>query len=193
MKNKDYKFKENSFIILGIAVIFGIAVGTFFQTVSADCSQPLIHQYFAPIYSGNTVLEVFRNTFVSSAVFTAIAFLIGTSAVGLPFGIAMLIYRGFGIGVSSTLMFALNGKGAFPAVAIMILPKAMAVTVVSVLAVRELIRSSSRLFVFWKDGNDEGERKTVRLYIVKFIVLIVISIIIAAADSVINYVFSGLL
>lgn len=182
--------KGANFFLLCLPVIAGIAAGSFFGTGSEPSFW--LHQYFCPLYSGDTVLEVFRNTFAACAVFITAAFIAGLSAVGLPLGIAMLIYRGFGIGISGAVLYSRDGLNAVPEILTMLVPKSAAVVTVSVLAVRELIRLSGNIFSSTVGRKDAGAAD-LRLYGLKFAILIVFSIIISAADSAVNYIFSGLL
>ncbi|MCD8187114.1 MAG: hypothetical protein LUD57_00505 [Ruminococcus sp.] len=66
--------------LLHVAIAVGIVIGAVWISAGgrADIAgQWWVHQYFSPIYSGNTVLDVFKNTFFSSALFLAFALLFG--------------------------------------------------------------------------------------------------------------------
>ena len=65
----------------------------------------LVHQFFMPLYGGNTLFAVMKNTFFSVAAVLIAAFIGGLSAVGQPLGAALLMYRGFGIGLSAAMIF----------------------------------------------------------------------------------------
>ena len=70
----------------------------------------------------------------------------------------------------------------------LILPKAVAVIIISVLAVRELFRSSGAIFAFIVRGDTHDDsRRSFRLYCIKFAVLTVISLLISIADAALNY------
>ena len=83
--------------MLNIAVLAGVAAGAVIAVTGKGTGNPLLHQFFSPAYSGDTVLEVFRNTFLTSAIFMVALFLLGFFAFGQPLGVAMLIYSGIGI------------------------------------------------------------------------------------------------
>lgn len=77
MKNPNYSdsVKRNAFLwILFSAITAGIFAGAIYST-GHSVTSPWIHQYFLPEYSGGTIYEVFRNTFVSLGAFTVTAFL----------------------------------------------------------------------------------------------------------------------
>lgn len=151
-----------------------------------------LHQYFAPVFSGINLFEYMRSGILISIAFTAVVFLLGFFAFGQPFGIVLLIYRGFGIGASAAFMYTLYGGKAFGLILITVLPKAAALTFIAVLAVRELIRASvfSLSCWFFENGN-ESKRMSIQLYCLKFIVLAVMVIIVAAADAAVNFAFAG--
>ncbi|MDE5620045.1 MAG: hypothetical protein K2I80_05935 [Ruminococcus sp.] len=193
MKHLNYtetRKRNLSFFLLCTAVSVGIMAGAVYSA-GHSAENPWIHQYFSPAHCGGTIYEVFRNTSVSLLLFVGTAFLFGISAFGQPVGIMMLIYRGFGIGASAAYEYINKGMHAMPSVLLLILPECIAVTLISVLAVRELIRSANSLFLYLTADVSHSEM-TFRLYCLKFAVLTVISLIISVFSTVMNYIFSGL-
>jgi hypothetical protein len=132
-----------------------------------------------------------RTTFLSLVLFVFAAFLFGLSAVGQPFGLALLIYRGIGIGVSVTTLYAVFGTGSVMRVLVLVFPKALAVSAISVLAVRETVRSSNSLLSYCVKSEHDDNRNSIRLYSLKFVVLILLSLLISAADGGVNYLYSA--
>lgn len=182
-------------MLLGIFIAVGIAIGSILEVQNYEAvKSPWIHQFFSPIKCGRTPLEMFVNFFLSSGIFIGIAFFIGLFAFGQPIGIAMLIFRGIGIGVSVAGMYEVYGADAFSAIMLLILPKAAISVIIDLLAVRELIRTSNILLGFIVTGEyHDDKRRSFRLYCIKFIVLIIISLITSALDTALNYAFSYML
>lgn len=172
----------------------GVAIGSLpAVNMAGDCS-PWVHQYFSPSLCGDTVSAIFARTLLSSLIFIAAAFLSGTFVFGQPVGAALLVYRGVGIGASVSAMYAAGGLRSLPAVVVLILPFALADLFVAVIAVREVLRSSSDLLRFMVSGEKRSsERSSFRLYCIKFAVLALISFIISLAVPLMSYVFGGLL
>lgn len=172
----------------------GVAIGSLpAVNMAGDCS-PWVHQYFSPSLCGDTVSAIFTRTLLSSLIFLAAAFLSGTFVFGQPVGAALLVYRGVGIGASVSAMYAAGGLRSLPAVVVLILPFALADLFVAVIAVREVLRSSSDLLRFMVSGEKRSsERSSFRLYCIKFAVLALISFIISLAVPLMSYVFGGLL
>lgn len=180
-------------LFLSVLVAAGIIAGAVFEVKSSSSLSCWLHQYFAPAYSGSTIMQIMANTFKSSLLFVAAAFLTGFFAFGQPLGAALLVYRGFGIGASAALMYSTEGSAALPEVAVLILPKAIAVVLISILAVRELMKASGAVLAWWiSEGSRDDNRISFRLYCLKFTVLIILSFIVSAADAALNYAFSAL-
>lgn len=181
-----------SFRIYTIFIIIGVVIGSFI-TVKSDISGSLwLTQGFMSVGEDIPIYTIIKKDLIFSALFVSAAFLLGLSAVGQPFGLAMLIYRGIGIGASTAAVYALLGKRGILHITVLMIPKALAFAAISILAVRELIRSSNLLFDFYfkRDIRDDN-RNSKKLYAVKFIVLIIMSLLISAADGGISYLYSA--
>ncbi len=183
--------KNNGFFLLCLTEIVGIIIGS---CIAVSCrDNEILKQIVSPALYGTTLLEIFRSTLVSSLIFIIIAFFSGLSAFGQIFGIALIIAKGAEIGISVYFFYAEKGLSAIPAVMVLNVPKIIAVSVVAVLAVREVWRSSSEILHFLVSGERNSEHANLKLYCLKYIVLIVIIFIISIADSLMNYIFAGLL
>lgn len=190
IKITDRNRLRTGFAPLYALVIIGIIIGSMYAERGHHSENMLVHQFFMPLYGGNTLFAVMKNTFFSVAAVLIAAFIGGLSAVGQPLGAALLIYRGFGIGLSAAMMYDLFGAKAVSGVLVLILPKAVAVIIISVLAVRELFRSSGAIFAFIVRGDTHDDsRRSFRLYCIKFAALTVISLLISIADAALNYFF----
>lgn len=183
--------KNNGFFLLCLAEIAGIITGSCVSVLYAD--NELLKQSVSPALFGVTLLEIFRHTLASSLIFVITAFFCGLFAFGQVMGIALIVIKGIEIGLSSAFLYAEKGLSAFPAVMVLNVPKAIALSAVAVLAVREMWRSSSALLRFLVSGEHVPEQVSLKLYCLKYIVLIVIIFIISIADSLMNYIFAGLL
>lgn len=184
-------------VLLHAAAIAGIAAGAFAAVRYGlpDAEHELwLHQCFSPEYSGNTVLAVFWNTLKYSLIYLVGAFLLGFFSLGQPLGVGMMLLRGVGIGASVAMMYMSSGTDLLGAAAVLVLPKAMILTFLTALAVRESLKlSTSQLrIIISGDTLEEKLPRTVKLYVIKFLVLAVIAVLVSAADSVMNYIFMDL-
>lgn len=184
--------KNRTFFIFMIsALAVGIIIGSF-TAVSAEFLKdlPLANQYISPVFSGNTLLEIFRNTFLSVSGILAVIFCTGFFAAGQPLSFATLIYRGFGIGFSTAFTYMTFGKSGIYITLLFIVPKILATSVIIMLAVRESLKLSNIIYRYiFRETVQENMGKYIRLYCVKFIVLILLALITASADCGINYLF----
>ena len=151
----------------------------------------LVNQYFIPVNDRISVFALARGTFISSVVFTSSAFFFGLCALGKPFGVLLLLYRGAGIGAAVALVYSCMGKASFLALLITILPKAALFSVLAIITVRETFRRSGNIFMYCIKEEAYSENvQSFRLYCIKFIVLILLSLIISAADAGLNYLYA---
>ncbi|MDE6834371.1 MAG: stage II sporulation protein M [Ruminococcus sp.] len=181
---------KSKFLLLLPVLTAGILIGAIYTTGHA-VDNPWLHQYFIPELSGNTIYEVFRNTFVSLTAFTVTAFVMGLSALGQPAGVLMLMYRGFGIGTAVSHVYITKGLHGVPEVLVMILPECLAVAGITLLAIREQMRLSRGVFISVVSEKLHTDKKF-QLYCLEFLVLIAISFFIAVLTALMNYIFSGL-
>lgn len=181
-------------MLMCAACAAGVAIGSLPVVSTAGESCPWVHQYFSPSLCGDTVSAIFAWTLLSSLIFLAAAFLAGTFVFGQSVGAALLVYRGVGVGVSVSAVYAEAGLRGLPAVAVLILPFALADLLLAVIAVREVMRSSNELLRFMLYGEKRSsERSSFRLYCIKFAVLALFSFVISLAVPLACYVFGGLL
>ncbi len=178
-------------VLFGLATA-GIAFGALYQTMKIPEPSFWIHQYFAPVYNGTDLFGYMCRSFGAAAFFLTAAFLSGFSAVGQPFGILIMISRGFGVGASAAMMYTLHGGKAVAGMLVFVLPKAVVSLFICGLGIREVLRASSYTLSVWlPEGFREYGKIDIRLYCIKFLVLIIISLIISAGDAMINFMLAG--
>lgn len=178
--------------LLCAAMIAGIIAGSVYQAKNAAAPTVLVHQYAAPVYANANVFVYALGSFAVTSLFLAAAFLTGLFAFGQPVGAALIFYRGFGIGASAALLYGTFGAKAAAAVFLLLLPKALGYSFISIVAVRELIRASNFSLFCWISEDAPARRTSFKLYCVKFLALIFIALIISALDAAANVLFAGL-
>lgn len=172
-----------------IFIIIGIAAGAFIagryqfsDTVWID--QSLFTRAFS--------LRSSLNTFVSLFLFLAAAYLAGLFAFGRACGLALLIYRGIGIGASAAMMYDVYGTNGVLPVMFTFLPRAASAAFIAALSVRESNRNSRAILAFCTNKINSSENYiSFKLYCLRFIVLIIFSIFISAADGAILHLYSS--
>jgi hypothetical protein len=190
----DRNRSETSFLLLTAVIMAGIVIGALYSSKGQFTGSPWLGQYFIHKGDNAKALTLFLHTASSSVFFLMSVFLCGTSAVGQPLSLALLLYRGFGAGLSATCLYGGMGIKAVPAVMILLLPKAAVMLIAALLAVRESIRSSCRLAGFLINGECSDDNKScLRMYLIRFMVLASLSILISAGDALLYQLMDGLL
>ena len=161
-------------------VVAGVAVGSW-AAVRYDAAELVyINQCFLP--SGGTQIP--------ALVLGDIVF--GLCAVGQPFGIVLLIYRGIGIGAAAAAAYLSMGAGAFVTVIFVLMPKAAAFAFLAALAVRETVSYSATLFrCGLRKEENYAEKYSFRLYCIRFIVVMLLSLIISFADGAVWFIYNS--
>lgn len=180
-------------LLLFAFTALGVIAGSVYGAAHPENSSFWIHQYFVPAPDESPIPALIKVNFLSSALFITAAYLTGLFAFGQPFGFCMLIYRGFGMGFSSALTYTIFGIHALPRIMLLLLPRALGVTVISVLAVRELIRSSGSLLHSLTGGEIRDDKRSgLKHYTLKFAVLLLLSLLISLADGAVFAVYTRL-
>lgn len=178
-----------SLLFYMIFIIIGIAIGAFIAGKGRFSASVWINQMlFTQSFSWRTSLH----TFISLLLFLGAAYLAGLFAFGRACGLALLIYRGIGIGVSAAMMYVVYGKGAVLSVVFTFLPRAAAAAFIAAVSVRESVRNSRAILAFCTNKYNSSENSiSFKLYCLRFIVLIIFSIFISAADGAILHLYSS--
>jgi len=177
--------------ILYASIFFGITVGScVFAFIGRDMSHNvLFSQYISPLNSGETLFQAFKYSALTYTVYITVLMLAGFFVFGNIAGVALVIYRGTGIGIAVGSLYLTFGVKAMLLTLLLIVPKILATTVIVILAARESMRLSSKLyrFLFREDSIGDGMRKFVKLYFIKFLILELFMVLIAVLESVLNY------
>ena len=150
----------------------------------------LLNHGFIKINSGHSVADNFINSFRNTGFLIIILFILGFGAVSQPIEAFILFYRGVALGISVSYTYFHYGFKGFLIALLVILPHAVGSSIILILATRESIRSSNMFagFAFAGKGNDKANSQ-VRMYFIKFIVLLVLLVISSILDSLLSGAF----
>lgn len=162
----------------------GIAAGSFISMYIRESA--VFRRYICPELFGGSLLEIFTGTLVTLLIFLMAAFFFGLCVFGQPFGAALLICLGAECACSAALIYAEMGMSGLLSVIILNLPKTAVVSLVGILAVRELMRNSCGLLRSTINGADSPD---FRKYCMRYAVLAAVVLIISAADVLVNHFF----
>lgn len=195
----DYLYegrKKVSFFFLLFVIMAGVIAGTVLVCVKSGWDglrSIYVNQNLYKPYN-LSLAAVFARSALPICAMLLVMFISGFCAFGQPIQMFFTAYRGFAVGVSSALTYLELGIKGFPAVLIMILPFAAVSSLIVIIGSREAM-SFSGCFADFAFGRKTNEicRPDVRLYGIKFIILIAAALISAAADSVITYFLFSIL
>jgi len=181
--------RKLTLLLLCAAVVAGIIAGScIFAVKRSLASNSFVTQYISPLNCGETLLDSFKYSALTYTAFILGFFLAGFFAFGKIIGIAATVYRGIGIGLTVGSLYAAFGTRAMLLTAVLIVPKILATTLVIVLAARETMKLSSKIYGFlFMKTTDEDMKKYIKLYCIKFLVLGLFMVAIAALESAANY------
>ncbi|MDO5559080.1 MAG: hypothetical protein Q4F95_05720 [Oscillospiraceae bacterium] len=175
----------------------GIAAGTIFYCLTDNkavfLSDKLSHG-FIKLSQQQSVISVFYRSVSWTSMFVILLMLSGFCAISQLISISLLFYRGAALGMAVSYMYGLYGSRAVPAVIIMVLPHALFTSVILLLAVRESVRFSNLSFLYIvRRLPDDEERPELKLYMIRFAVLLFLVLISAVIDCVITYFTTDML
>ena len=183
------KKDRTSLLFYMIFIIGGIGAGAFLSGKSQLSASVWINQQ---LFTRTFSMRDSLNTLVSLFLYLGAAFLTGLFAFGRPCGLALLVYRGIGIGVSAGLMYVMYGRGAVVPVIITFLPRAASAAFIAAVSIRESARNSRSILAFCMNRYDSGESSiSFKLYCLRYIVLFIFSIFISAADGAVLYLYGS--
>lgn len=140
-----------------------------------------------PFYS------VFSASFASSFLFIAFCFLCGLSMWGLFIIPAALVFRGFGLGLTSGYLYASYGVSGILFNLAVIMPGAFICCLALLLAAREGVRFSRKIaHCGTSSQNGTISRTNIRLYLLRFGAILGVAFLAALADLFFSACFSGM-
>ena len=139
-----------------------------------------------------SVLITFWHSFVGSASLLLVAFVCGFCAIAQPIPIGILLFRGFGLGLSLSYLYVNNGMSGVFCFLLLVLPQAVIATFALALGARESIRFSNHLFSFVVLQKEVQATGMFKLYLIKFLVLCGFTLVAALLDGICTFLFAGL-
>ena len=97
------------------------------------------------------------------------------------------------MGIAISSVYASMGLKALVPLIILVIPKMLAVSVIFILASRESVKMSNKIFSFILSKNSEDNMKSqTKLYLIKFAVLLFFLLLISFGECAMNYFFIDL-
>lgn len=191
-----HKRYYNDLILLSMLFLIGIFYGTLILRVNVFNNDVIINNLmegYINKYKAQTVLACFYSSITSTCVFIVSSYLLGFSAVFQPIILFLPLIRGIGLGYLMSLIYSTYLiKGVFFC-AVIILPSAIVSFFCVLFACREAIKLSNLFFFsFARKNSKKVELATIKLYTLKLVILLLISIGGAILEAVCFFLFGGI-
>ena len=115
----------------------------------------------------------------------------GLSAAAQPIEVIVPIFRGMGAGVAVSGIYYSYGTSGIGIAAVLIIPGAVISAFAVIIAAREALDLSGKVYMSAVGKNTSGGQIDFRLYFTKFVILCVILAASSFADSVLTFLFAG--
>lgn len=194
----DMTASQKRKLSLGLLMLFmftGIIAGTLLVIKDADrdfVTTDLFSQRLIKGGQAKTLFKVFQDSFLPLAAILLSQMICGFFAVGQPLCAFTLFHRGAAGGISAALIYCEYGLKGFFIIVVMLFPVLVFNMYILIFGARESVRLSNTIvgFLF---GKECGDNVSIRLYLIKFLVLTAFALICSVLDSAVTYIFTGLL
>ncbi len=174
--------------ILTCGMVFGAALLKHSQGAAAEKILELLEQYRL-LRETQSLLETFCNAMLLTLLLTGLAYMGGLCAVGLPVLVCLPFLKGLATGVISGYFystFALKGLGYS---LLLICPGAFLSSLGLLLCCNESMKQTKAMYHLVSDTSELQREGGLRLYNLRFAVLLLLGIAAAALDAVLNRSF----
>lgn len=187
--------KKAPLAVFWLLVLCGIVCGAIFtgMTDNLDFFHRMLftHNIFKT-RTDISFLSLFFRSFLPMGFLLVLQFFSGHFAFGQVFAYFTAVYRGIASGISASFVYIMLGVKGFFAVLVMIVPFAAATAAVIILGAREAVRQSRQVADFSFFGKNTNEPPDMKLYLVKYAVLVIFAVVLSLADSFLTCFLSGM-
>ncbi len=188
--------RENYVLVsFSIFLITGMVLGSIFaKNIDFSVLSKLDFLFYSNIKTRSVqpFLSVFTASFASSFLFVLFCFLCGLSIWGMFIIPVVLVFRGFGLGLTSGYLYSSYGGNGILFNLIVILPGAFICCIAILLAAREGSRFSRRIAAGGKGQGGIISRSNIRLYLLRFGAILGIAFLSAVTDLILSACFAGM-
>lgn len=177
----DDERKGISFFPLLLIELTGVAIGSFAAAFGKIPSR--ISEFIIPKVNDGTAVQIFGSDFLQMLIFLILSMVLGCCILGQPLGLMLLLEKGAELGFASATVYAAKGFSALPEVFLVHIPRAIAVSFIVLLSIRELLRMSCSLFhIAASKYDDTISSPSLKLFVVKYLILLIAALVFSCAD-----------
>ncbi len=178
-----------------IAILLGTLLGSVLYVLYPShmiWQESLFRQGIGTAPAAFDFTEMFLAICIVSVVWTFLMAVLGTSLVGVPFIICLLVLRAAAIGAVLSELYCLQGSAGLLTAVLFVMPYAVFSMFVYVLGIRESIRFSVSLLQLVRQGR--GDSLSVRLYLIRFLMILMLMLAAGLLQCVwLKYGYTGFL
>lgn len=184
-----------SFGSLVMLIFSGILISSLMMYIKDDFSfiingnLSIANLIFFKVPESGLVFKYSLKLFAVLAISVFIQYISGFFAFGQPFTIANVFLQGVTLGTTASMYYLYFGGKGFFYILFLLLPFALPGTWVLVLGARESVKSSNMFLRYIFSKSDNEKRPDIKLYTIKFSVLILLAVGASALTFVFSYVF----
>lgn len=184
------------FIAIMILFIVGMVYGTLLiksQPVNLLKQLNIITKEYASSQRKESILSLMVNSFCSSFVFLLLPYLFGYSPIGQAGTLLVPLFKGLGLGATLGHLYLTFGLKGIGYSALIIVPQTVIALFAIMIACRESIKLSNLFFInILPDREKMVTTQTIKMYNIKYGILMFFILISAIVDAVFVVLFSGL-
>ena len=143
---EGFRYTKLQYCLIAALIVCGVVWGSVLASRAGIENENsfglLLQQMLSKSAASKGFWNLFFSSFFSSSLLLCVAFILGLCAVGSPGHVALALFKGAGIGVSMSFIYASYGVKGFAICALFILPWAVITSLAVLLACREGIRFS---------------------------------------------------
>lgn len=172
-----------------IGVAYGAVLVGGASQETADSLQRITDQFLLQ-KAGDSFLTAMFSALASGGIFVLLLFLCGFSAVGQPFSLFLVLFRGIGLGTAMGHFYLNLGlKGILMSLAL-IVPTGIISSYAILLAGRESVKLSNRFFKVMTCDDFSMPGGVLKTYSVKFFILVLLILLSAVVNGICTQIFA---
>lgn len=191
------RFSNTRALLLALMLV--LLLGVLFGTLTfrgTDSGLSFITNSFIKDRAEQTFIQTFANSFCGAGALALLCFFLGFSALAQPIELLVPLFRGLGLGTTIAFIYSSYGVKGFAITLVLIIPHAVISSMAIIIAAREGLRLSNLFTGFAigeKSALDFPIKKSIKLYLLKFVILFVIIGLSSLLDSILTFLFAGVL
>lgn len=193
--NSNSSFKKKKwFYLLLFTFTIGLMYGSIMLKSTSDNIFPIletIQKAFTKSKADNSFISNTLSSFTSSILFLFIVFLSGFSAIGQPVGFITLFIKGLGLGSCISYFYLTYSFQGLLYVLVIIVPSMLITLLALILSAKESIKLSNLIFSTFTSENSVTIT-TLKLYIIKHLVLVIFLIASSILDGLFAILFADI-